>query len=50
MRIKTLFAVLLYANISKEKFMGDHENKLAKKFRKNINPLTKIEISPESNS
>lgn len=30
MRIKTQFAVLLYANISKEKFADDHENKLTK--------------------
>ncbi|MDI1496016.1 MAG: HicA toxin domain-containing protein [Cenarchaeum symbiont of Oopsacas minuta] len=30
MRVKTQFAILLYANISKEKFIDDHENKLTK--------------------
>ena len=28
LRIKTLFSILLYANISKEEFIGDYENKL----------------------
>ena len=28
MRIRTQFAILLYANISKEKFIEDYENKL----------------------